>query len=205
MSQYRPDRGEPEGFDRNDYRVGGWNRPSNSGSDRKYNHESGTVKSTLVEGRKNEFLAYLVQGYSIKEAGRAMGVAYSTARGWAKDPKVLAELLNLSKTVYHKVYGEVVERKVEAHQRILELADEALSELEELVHSENEMVKMRAIDSVLDRHGMVPRATKNTSIQTTVHVDVETLMAAAAAAREIESVRAVPKGMIEADKPTQGE
>lgn len=188
----------PPGFDPDKFRIHRIKDPYVIG--KQTGGKGGRVWSEQSKAKKVALLTYLVQGYSIKEAGDAIGVSYSTARSYARDPEVLTQLKTLATEVYKSVYGEVVERKVEAHDRILEMADQALTTLEELLDSNNDGVRLKAAQDVLDRHGEVPRQTKSTGpAGVQVNISAEMLAIAVQGAREIEGTRKVQK-LIKADE-----
>ena len=145
-------------------------------------HEYTNLRTEVV---KKNLLVYLLQGYSLKEAAKAAQVRYQQARKVMQDPDALAELKVLSETIYRQLTDEVIDRRVSAHQRLLEMSDAALTRLEELIEAENEHVALKAVQDVLDRHGEVPRQQKTIGEHKHLHIDAATLAAAAQAAQEL--------------------
>lgn len=195
-------------FDLSEFQVGPRTGHHGSGATAPYGHVRGNngntsgasdIYAARIAAKKQELLAFLLQGYSLRDAAKLMGMSHQTAHTYMRDPSMLVKLKEASEAVYEQVAKEFVSRKVEAHQRILEMSDNALNRLEELMESENENVALRAVDSVLDRHGEVPRASKNVNVSTIVKVDADMLKLAAQAAAEIEAPRKAARGMLKAD------
>lgn len=200
-------------FDASTFRVtnnqqhkGGLYKADAKGMQRDYNNGSQGAWAQQAAMKKKEMLAFLLQGYSLKEASKAIGVSYTTGRVYMRDPEIMAELQTLSESIYRQVYGETLDRKLEAHVRILEMADEALSVLENLLQSPNDNVRLKAAESVLDRHGEVPKQTKTTGVQTNVTITGAEIMTAIKAAQDLEGrksiapPRLIPAEMFEKDK-----
>lgn len=161
--------------------------------------KAGPLWDTQIRAKKMEMLSLLVQGYTIKETAALVRIGYHTARQYARDPEFLHQLKSLSAETHEKTCREVIERKVEAHTRILEMSDRALDKLEELIESEDERISIKAVENVLDRHGDVPRASKSNIVQTTVKVDADLLRLAASTMQELEAPRKVARGMLKVD------
>jgi DNA-binding transcriptional MerR regulator len=136
--------------------------------------------------KKEELLNLLLMHIPLKDCAERIHISYHTVRKYASEPEFLDSLRNLSQSVYAEVIETLKCEKKTLQQRMLEASDRALERLEELVHSQQEGISLKACDSILDRNSETAR---NKRIEGDVHsrftIDPVTLMHAALTAREL--------------------
>ena len=89
---------------------------------------------------QQQALALLASGQRIEEISRSLGINRSTLWRWRQEPQFIAEWNQL----LHEI-KEVQERV------LLELQQKAMRALEDCLNSRNEMVKLRASLTILDK------------------------------------------------------
>lgn len=143
------------------------------------------VQGIKLTWAKLELVKLLIEGNTVKDCARAIGVSGNTCRTYLKDPEVLRTLKELSETKYREVVAFAEERQLSLRERTLSLADEALDEMERLLADSNDAIKFKVAQDILDRNGEVSRVQKQIGEHKHIHVDAETLMNAAKAASEL--------------------
>ena len=93
-----------------------------------------------LTANQNKALALLATGQSVEEISNSLGIHRSTLWRWRQDPQFIAEW---NKLIYET--KEVQERA------LLEMQAKAISALGDCLNSRNEMVKLRASLTILDR------------------------------------------------------
>jgi predicted DNA-binding protein len=100
----------------------------------------------------------LLNGESASHIAKALHVHYNAVRAMLCDPQFRAELKELSEEVHRRVVEQFKSVREHINQRLEEMTDLALDELEELVaNGSTEKTKLTAIDSVLDRNPLTSR------------------------------------------------
>ncbi len=103
---------------------------------------------------QQQALALLASGQRIEEISRSLGINRSTLWRWRQEPQFIAEWNQL----LHEI-KEVQERV------LLELQQRAMGALEDCLNSRNEMVKLRASLTILDKiEGLRVGSTEATQI-----------------------------------------
>ena len=93
-----------------------------------------------LTANQNKALALLATGQSVEEISNSLGIHRSTLWRWRQDPQFIAEW---NKLIYET--KEVQERA------LLEMQAKAIGALGDCLNSRNEMVKLRASLTILDR------------------------------------------------------
>ena len=93
-----------------------------------------------LTANQNKALALLATGQSVEEISNSLGIHRSTLWRWRQDPQFIAEW---NKLIYET--KEVQERA------LLEMQAKAICALGDCLNSRNEMVKLRASLTILDR------------------------------------------------------
>ena len=93
-----------------------------------------------LTANQNKALALLATGQSVEEISNFLGIHRSTLWRWRQDPQFIAEW---NKLIYET--KEVQERA------LLEMQAKAIGALGDCLNSRNEMVKLRASLTILDR------------------------------------------------------
>jgi len=93
-----------------------------------------------LTANQNKALALLATGQSVEEISNFLGIHRSTLWRWRQDPQFIAEW---NKLIYET--KEVQERA------LLEMQAKAIRALGDCLNSKNEMVKLRASLTILDR------------------------------------------------------
>ena len=93
-----------------------------------------------LTANQNKALALLATGQSVEEISNLLGIHRSTLWRWRQDPQFIAEW---NKLIYET--KEVQERA------LLDMQAKAIGALGDCLNSRNEMVKLRASLTILDR------------------------------------------------------
>jgi len=93
-----------------------------------------------LTANQNKALALLATGQSVEEISNSLGIHRSTLWRWRQDPQFIAEW---NKLIYET--KEVQERA------LLEMQAKAIGALEDCLNSRNEMVKLLASLTILDK------------------------------------------------------
>ena len=89
---------------------------------------------------QNKALALLATGQSVEEISNLLGIHRSTLWRWRQDPQFIAE------------WNKLVYETKEAQERaLLEMQAKAIGALGDCLNSKNEMVKLRASLTILNR------------------------------------------------------
>jgi len=135
--------------------------------------------------KRDELMRLLLQGYTIRECAHSIGMTYTTAQRYVKEPEFREKIKEKSAELNQKLEEELFTQKLTFNQRLSEMADAALDEMERLmVESPAEGIRFKASQDILDRDGRAPRTARTTGLHAVVQVDLETLMAAAKAMDE---------------------
>ena len=93
-----------------------------------------------LTANQNKALALLATGQSVEEISNSLGIHRSTLWRWRQDPQFIAE------------WNKLIYETKEAQERaLLEMHAKAIGALGDCLNSRNEMVKLRASLTILDR------------------------------------------------------
>jgi hypothetical protein len=102
----------------------------------------------------------LVSGETVSSAARIMGRAYTWVRCTCKNPEFLAMLSEASDIAHKKVLEQVKSSREYIQQRLEDISEQGLDELERLINEAKEdSVRLKAVDSALDRNPATSRHT----------------------------------------------
>ena len=93
-----------------------------------------------VATKKQQALSLLAAGSPLEKVAHSIGVHRATLSRWKKDPKFVAE--------WNKMLAEMKERQTLA---LVKLQEEALNALYSCLNSKNDVVRLRAALSVMER------------------------------------------------------
>lgn len=139
--------------------------------------------------RREELLRLLLSGYRVKECAKLLRLTEQTVRAELANPAFRSRLYNFSTEVYNKVDEELAELKTDPATRLSELADKALDELENLLDSPDEKVKMNAVNSALDRNNSTSRNHRVDKTIRKLTLDFTKLAIADQTAKEVDEFR----------------
>jgi len=112
----------------------------------------------VTRERWNRALEMLLNGESASHIAKALRIHYGAVRAMLCDPQFRAELKEMSEEAHRRVVEQFKSVREHISQRLEEMTDLALDELEVLVaNGSTEKTKLTAIDSVLDRNPLTSR------------------------------------------------
>lgn len=148
------------------------------------------VSTAQLELDNQALTRYLLAGYTLKECGALLGIAYPTVCRRARQPEFLAALKELNSERWKEVDHELKVQTGFLSQRIIEQSQVALDVLSELLNSADTDNRLRAkiAQDFLDRNAETSRATKATVVNEHKFINPLTLVAAHRAAQEMDAV-----------------
>lgn len=148
--------------------------------------KSDVVRLRLVQ-RREELLRLLLSGHRLKECATLLRLNPATVRKEVASPYFAQRLQEFSAEVFERVDSELQEMKVDPVVRLSELAAKALDNLEELLDSESEHIKLKATQDALDRNATTSRLRKVKIDKREITLDLTQLQLAEEAAREVDN------------------
>jgi hypothetical protein len=156
--------------------------------------------------RQEELLNLLLLNLPLKACAIKMQLSYATLRKWASEPLFLDTLRNLSQSIYTEVLQDLKTEHKSVQDKLLEASDAALDRLKDLLDSKQEMIQLKAADSILDRTMETARNRKVEGNMTGHYsIDPVTLMHAAATSIELDGALTQKKALPPPPQIVEGE
>jgi hypothetical protein len=155
--------------------------------------------------REDELLRLLLAGHMMKECAVHVQLSYKTVRDYAREPKFLERLRELSAEVYERVDAELKNSKDTIVSRLEQMSENALEEMYTMALAlPHGVTKMKALQDILDRDTRVSRQRKVEATTAHSFVDPLFLIHAAGSARELEMKQLGTGEVVPSDKPPEG-
>ena len=135
--------------------------------------------------RREELLRLLLAGHRVKECASLLRWSTQTVRGELANVFFRERLRSLSIEIFGRVDEDLAALKSDPAQRLSEMAEHALDEIEGLMGSEDERIKLRAAQDVLDRNIDTSRTRRLDKTSRSIRVNLDLLTRADQTAREV--------------------
>jgi hypothetical protein len=107
--------------------------------------------------KREELMRLLLCGHMLKECAAEMRLSYYTVRAYAKDPEFLLSLREKSSEIYKRLDAELASSKEDMRDRLERASEAALEQMIELASQSSGMLKLKALQDLLDRDTRVSR------------------------------------------------
>ncbi len=143
--------------------------------------------------RREELLRLLLAGHRVKECAEILRWSTQTVRGELANVFFRNRLRLVSLEIYGKVDEELATLKTDPATRLSEMADKALDQMELLLDSSDDRIKLRVSQDVLDRNMETSKTRRLEKSSRSLNVNIELLARAQKTAEEVSEYNQHPR------------
>jgi len=135
--------------------------------------------------RREELLRLLLAGHRLKECASLLRWSTQTMRNELANVYFRKRLQSVSFEIFKEVDEDLAALKADPAIRLAEMADKALDEIESLMESGDERIRLRAAQDTLDRNTLTSKTRRLETNSREVRVNIDLLARADQAAKEV--------------------